>query len=68
MNGRIDEAGLRIDSSLYHFVVEEAADDATHTPQMVFDCAFDGPNRIRVIGYEVGSKDLMAMRFVLHRE
>ena len=49
-------------------VVEEAADEATHTPQMVFHCAFDGPDRIRVIGYEVGAKDLMAMRFVLHRD
>ncbi|MEE3330835.1 MAG: hypothetical protein VX246_08185 [Myxococcota bacterium] len=49
-------------------VIEEAADDMTHTPQMVFHCAFNGPDRIRVIGYEVGAKDLMAMRFVLHRE
>ncbi len=49
-------------------VIEEAADEATHTPQMVFHCAFDGPDRIRVIGYEVGAKDLMAMRFVLHRD
>ena len=49
-------------------VIEEAADDTTHTPQMVFHCAFNGPDQIRVIGYEVGAKDLMAMRFVLHRE
>jgi len=49
-------------------VIEEAADDETHTPQMVFHCVFDGPDQIRVIGYEVGAKDLMAMRFALHRD
>ena len=49
-------------------IIEEAADDKTHTPQMVFHCTFEGSDRIRVIGYVVGSKDLMAMRFVLLRE
>jgi len=53
---------------LGRLVIEEAADEVTHTPQMVFHCAFDGPDRIRVIGHEVGTKDLMAMRFVLLRE
>lgn len=49
-------------------ILEEAADSKTHTPQMVFHCTFEGPERIRVIGYEVGPKDLMVMRFVLVRE
>ena len=49
-------------------ILEEPADEATGTPQLVFDCTFDGPNQIRVIGYEVGSKELMAMRLVLRRE
>ena len=46
-------------------IIEEAPDAKVQTPQMVFHCSFDGPERIRVIGYEVGSQDLMAMRFVL---
>lgn len=49
-------------------ILEEPADDATKTPQLVFDCVFDGPDRIRAMGYEVGSKDLMAVRVVLHRD
>lgn len=48
-------------------VNEEAADEEAQTPQMVFHCAFDGPCRIRVIGYELGSKDRMVM-LVLVRE
>ena len=53
---------------LGRLVIEEAVDDETNTPQMVFHCAFDGPDQIRVIGHEVGTKDLIAMRFVLRRE
>ena len=49
-------------------VLEEPADETIHTPQLVFHCTFEGPDQIRVIGYEVGSKDLMAMRLVLHRQ
>ena len=49
-------------------IIEEAADDAAQTPQLVFQCVFDGPDRVRVIGHEVGTKDLMVMRFVLQRQ
>lgn len=49
-------------------LLEEPPDEAIHTPQIVFDCILDGSNRIRGIGYEVGSKELMAMRFVLVRD
>ena len=49
-------------------ILEEAADAKTHTPQMVFHCSFEGPERIRVIGCEVGCKDLTVMRFVLVRD
>ena len=45
-------------------ILEEPADETTNTPHLVFD----GPDRIRAIGYEVGSKDLMAIRVVLHRD
>ena len=48
-------------------IMEEPADEAANTPQLVFHCTFDGPDQIRVIGYEVGSKDLMAMRLLLRR-
>ncbi|MDB2577350.1 hypothetical protein N9Z54_09170 [Planctomycetota bacterium] len=53
---------------LERLVLEEAADEKTDTPQMVFHCAFDGPDRIRVIGYELGTNDLVAFRFVLLRD
>jgi len=49
-------------------VMEEPADEAANTPQLVFHATFDGPDQLRVIGYEVGSKDLMAMRLLLRRE
>ena len=49
-------------------VIEESFDEEAPSPQMVFHCAFDGPGRIRVIGYNGSTKDMMVMRFVLVRE
>ena len=48
-------------------VLEEAEDEEANTSQLVFHRTFDNSHRIRVIGYNVGSKGLTIVHFALVR-